>query len=66
MGTPLLPIYAGEIQGCALGMKVEIFNREGRNIDGSEEPGDMVISKPFPSMPVGFWYVTINSSMFPA
>jgi acetoacetyl-CoA synthetase len=63
MGTPLLPIYSGEIQACALGMKVEIWNSDGQNIEDSGEAGDLVITKPFLSMPVGFWYVSRTFSL---
>lgn len=48
-------VYAGEIAGPSLGMKVEIWNHEGRNIEDTGETGDLVITRPFFSMPVGFW-----------
>ncbi|UPL02939.1 hypothetical protein LCI18_013873 [Fusarium solani-melongenae] len=40
---------------AALGMKVEIWDENGNNIDGSGQKGELVITKPFPSMPVTFW-----------
>jgi acetoacetyl-CoA synthetase len=49
----LLPVYAGEIQCRALGMKVEIFDEDGNPIYG--EKGELVCTAPFPSMPIGFW-----------
>lgn len=52
-GNPLGPVYPGEIQVRALGFKVEIFNQYGRSVSG--EPGELVITMPFPSMPLGFW-----------
>lgn len=55
MGSPLLPVYAGEIQASALGMKVEVWNNEGENIEHTGEPGDLVITKPFLGMPITFW-----------
>lgn len=48
-------IYAGEIGGPALGMKVEIWDEGGQNIEDSGEKGDLVITRPFFSMPVRFW-----------
>lgn len=48
-------LYPGEIAGANLGMKVEIWNSEGRNIEDTGEKGDLVITKPFFSMPIGFW-----------
>jgi acetoacetyl-CoA synthetase len=53
LGCPVLPVYRGEIQCRGLGMKVEVFDDEGGSI--AEEPGELVCTAPFPSMPVGFW-----------
>ena len=53
-GNPAAPVWRGEIQCLALGMQVEVFDDEGRPLpDG--EPGELVCTAPFPSMPVGFW-----------
>jgi len=52
-GNPIGPVWRGELQALALGMKVEIFNENGRSIVG--EPGELVCTAPFPSMPVAFW-----------
>jgi acetoacetyl-CoA synthetase len=52
-GCRLLPIYAGEIQGPALGAKVEAFDEGGQPIVG--RVGELVISQPMPSMPLYFW-----------
>ncbi|MBT1695764.1 acetoacetate--CoA ligase [Fulvivirgaceae bacterium PWU4] len=52
-GTPLWPVYAGEIQCRALGCKLEAFDEQGKPVTG--EVGEMVISAPMPSMPVYFW-----------
>jgi acetoacetyl-CoA synthetase len=52
-GNPNGAVWRGEIQGAALGMAVEIFDEQGRPLRG--EPGELVCTKPFPSMPVGFW-----------
>jgi acetoacetyl-CoA synthetase len=53
LGSPLLPVYRGEIQCRGLGLKVEVYNDEGKPVIG--EKGELVCSAPFPSMPVGFW-----------
>ncbi|KAI0071928.1 acetoacetate-CoA ligase [Panus rudis PR-1116 ss-1] len=54
-GVPTLPVHAGEIQGKSLGMKVEIFDPSGRNIEDSGEPGELVCTRPHPSLPIYFW-----------
>ena len=53
LGNPLLPVWRGEIPCRALGMKVEVYNDDGRPVRG--EKGELVCSASFPSMPVGFW-----------
>jgi acetoacetyl-CoA synthetase len=53
LGNPLLPVWRGELQCRGLGMKVEIFDEQGRPVRG--EPGELVCTAPFPSMPVGFY-----------
>jgi acetoacetyl-CoA synthetase len=50
---PLLPVLEGRISGRALGAKVEAFDADGRPVIG--EQGELVITEPLPSMPVGFW-----------
>lgn len=52
-GSPLRPVRAGHIAGRCLGAKVEAFDPEGRSVVG--ERGELVITAPMPSMPVGFW-----------
>jgi acetoacetyl-CoA synthetase len=52
-GATVLPVYRGEIQCRVLGMSVEIFNDDGQPVQG--EKGELVCTKPFPSMPIGFW-----------
>ncbi|HEX6889668.1 MAG TPA: acetoacetate--CoA ligase [Chryseolinea sp.] len=52
-GNPTLPVYAGEIQCRALGCSLEAFNDLGKPV--LNEVGEMVITKPMPSMPVYFW-----------
>ena len=53
LGNPLLPVYRGELQCRGLGMKVEIFDSDGRSLRGAK--GELVCTAPFPSMPIGFW-----------
>ncbi|QDY06614.1 acetoacetate--CoA ligase [Micromonospora sp. HM134] len=52
-GVPLLPVHAGEITCRALGAKVEARSADGTPVLG--ELGELVITAPMPSMPVGFW-----------
>ncbi|MBV1849522.1 acetoacetate--CoA ligase [Catellatospora tritici] len=52
-GTPLNPVYAGEIAARCLGAKVEAYDGAGHPVLGAL--GELVISAPMPSMPVGFW-----------
>jgi acetoacetyl-CoA synthetase len=52
-GCRLLPIYAGEIQCAMLGAHVQAFDEGGNSIIG--EVGELVITKPMPSMPINFW-----------
>ncbi|MFC3909198.1 acetoacetate--CoA ligase [Legionella dresdenensis] len=53
LGNPILPVYRGELQCLGLGMAVEVFNDFGKSV--IQERGELVCTKPFPSMPVGFW-----------
>ncbi|MFI5024087.1 MAG: acetoacetate--CoA ligase [Alphaproteobacteria bacterium] len=52
-GNPLGPVWRGEIQAKILGMAIEVFDEQGRPLEG--EKGELVCVKPFPSMPIGFW-----------
>jgi acetoacetyl-CoA synthetase len=52
-GVPLLPVYRGELQGRALGAKVEAFDEDGNSI--IDEVGELVITEPMPSMPLYLW-----------
>jgi acetoacetyl-CoA synthetase len=52
LGNPWAPIYRGEIQGAGLGMAVEVFDPSGARI--FEEQGELVCTRSFPSMPLGF------------
>jgi acetoacetyl-CoA synthetase len=53
LGCPILPVHRGELQCRGLGMAVEIFDDQGRS--HIDEPGELVCTRPFPAMPVGFW-----------
>lgn len=44
-----------EIQAKSLGMAVEIFDSDGKNIEDTATPGELVCTRPHPSMPVYFW-----------
>ncbi len=52
-GAPILPVHAGEIQGRALGMDVHAWSADGQELKG--EVGELVLTKPCPSMPLRFW-----------
>ncbi|MDR6323382.1 acetoacetate--CoA ligase [Actinoplanes couchii] len=58
-GVPLLPIRAGVITSRILGARVEAYDGSGKPVVG--ELGELVISAPMPSMPVGFWNDTDGS-----
>jgi acetoacetyl-CoA synthetase len=53
LGNPTAPVYRGELQCRGLGMAVEIFDAAGNAV--AEQPGELVCTHPFPSMPVSFW-----------
>jgi len=49
----ILPVYRGELQCRSLGMAVEVFNEKSVAVVG--EKGELVCTRPFPSMPLGLW-----------
>ncbi len=51
--TPLKPVHAGELQCRCLGAKVEAYDPQGEPVVGQR--GELVLSAPMPSMPVGLW-----------
>jgi acetoacetyl-CoA synthetase len=53
LGNPIGPVRRGELQVRGLGMRVEVFDDDGRPVRG--EQGELVCTAPFPSMPVAFW-----------
>lgn len=52
-GAPVVPVHAGEIPCRFLGCRVEAYDANGRSVVG--EQGELVVTRPLPSMPVGFW-----------
>lgn len=52
-GVPTGSVWKGEIQGPGLGMAVEVWNEKGQTIRSGK--GELVCTRPFPSMPIGFW-----------
>jgi len=69
-GVPTLPVYLGELQARCLGASVEAWDPDGRPL--VDEVGELVITKPMPSMPIYFWgdedgerYHDSYFSMFP-
>src|SRR6476661_2967906 len=53
LGNPVGPVWRGELQTRGLGMAVEVFDARGRRTRDQE--GELVCTRPFPSMPVAFW-----------
>ena len=53
LGNPTGPVWRGELQTRGLGMSVEVLDPEGRPLRDAE--GELVCTRPFPSMPVEFW-----------
>ncbi|GAB5389312.1 MAG: acetoacetate--CoA ligase [Alphaproteobacteria bacterium] len=53
LGSPISPVYKGELQKRGLGMAVEVWNDDGQHV--ASEKGELVCTHPFPSMPVMFW-----------
>jgi len=53
LGNPIGPVYAGELQCRALGMKIEAFAADGKPVRNQQ--AELVCTAPFPSMPIYFW-----------
>ena len=53
LGNPTMPVFRGELQARGLGMAVDVYSPEGAPL--ADAPGELVCSRPFPSMPVAFW-----------
>jgi len=52
-GTPIQPVYAGELQGPALGMNVKAYDENGNHV--VDQQAELVCEAPAPSMPLFFW-----------
>ncbi|HWG00370.1 MAG TPA: acetoacetate--CoA ligase [Trebonia sp.] len=63
-GSPTLPVYAGEHQHRNLGVAAYAFDADGHSL--VNEVGEMVITRPLPSMPVQFWGDDENMSRYKA
>lgn len=53
LGSPVLPVYRGELQCLGLGMDVQVYDDRGQALPAGEK-GELVCAKAFPSMPTGF------------
>jgi acetoacetyl-CoA synthetase len=53
LGSPIQPVYAGELQGPALGMKVKAYDEDGNSV--VDQQAELVCEAPAPSMPLYFW-----------
>lgn len=53
LGNPMLPVWRGEIQSPGLGLKIEVYDEHGAPLGTGK--GELVCTRPFPSMPIGFW-----------
>ena len=53
LGNPIGPVWRGELQCRGLGMAVDVLDDDGRPVRGDK--GELVCTRPFPSMPIGFW-----------
>lgn len=54
IGIPTQPVHRGEIQGPALGLAMNVYRADGSSAS-TDEKGELVCERPFPSMPIGFW-----------
>jgi acetoacetyl-CoA synthetase len=53
LGNPTAPVWRGEIQCKGLGLAIEVWDDDGHPVRG--EKGELVCTRSFPSMPIGFW-----------
>jgi acetoacetyl-CoA synthetase len=54
IGNPISPVYRGEIQGAGLGYAMDVVDENGDSLPANMK-GELVCTKPFPAMPIGFW-----------
>jgi acetoacetyl-CoA synthetase len=52
-GNPIGPVYAGEIQVPSLGVDLQCYDHNGKPV--LNQKGELVITTPYPSMPLYFW-----------
>jgi len=52
-GSPIDPVYAGELQVPGLGINVQAFDSQGKPV--TNQKGELVVTTPYPSMPLYFW-----------
>ncbi len=52
-GTPIQSVYAGEIQGPCLAMKINAYDEGGKGV--FDQKAELVCEAPAPSMPLHFW-----------
>jgi len=64
LGNPTMPVYSEELQCIGLGMAVESWNENRESL--LDEQGELVCTKPFPSMPIYFWNDPDNKKYFSA
>ena len=55
LGSPTLPVIRGELQTKGLGMAVEVWDDNAKGEAAINTKGELVCTKPFPSMPIYFW-----------
>jgi len=53
IGSPIIPVYAGELQSPGLGMRINVYDEKGNPVVDRE--GELVCEAPAPSMPLYFW-----------
>ncbi|KAF1069230.1 MAG: Acetyl-coenzyme A synthetase [Pseudomonas citronellolis] len=53
LGNPCAPVWRGELQCKGLGMDVQVWSDSGQPLSG--EKGELVCTRHFPSIPLGFW-----------
>ena len=54
LGNIFSKVFSGEIQGESLGLNIDIFNQKGKKVKLGYK-GELVVKKPFPTMPIKFW-----------
>ncbi|KAJ7698594.1 acetoacetyl-CoA synthetase [Mycena rosella] len=54
-GNNTMPVYAGETQCKTLGMDIQVYDSQGNNIEHTGVPGEMVVVRPHPSLPLYLW-----------